>query len=108
MAYFYSHIVQIQTVTTQLDQMNLKDDHKNQLSQLIDATVHHTVMDVILSRLPEADKKVFLDRLHHNPTDPDLMNFLKERVETIEDEIKEAVLELKDELHQDVQEAREK
>ncbi len=106
MAYFYSHIVEIETVTSKLDEMNLKDDHKKHLTQLVDSTIHHTVLDIILSRLSDADKKIFLEKLAENPSDKELLNFVTTKVGGIEGEIKKAVKELKEELHADIKEAQ--
>lgn len=106
MAYFYSHLVAIETVTSKLDEMNLKDDHKKHLTQLVDSTIHHTVLDIILSKLSDADKKIFLERLEKNPEDKELMTFVNEKVDGVEDEIRVAVQDLKEELHNDIKEAQ--
>lgn len=103
---FYAHIVEIHTLTEKLDELDLKDDHKKQLSELIDATIHQTVLDVILSSLPPKDKELFIHKMHQNPDDAELMEFLKERVGDIEDQIKLAVKELKKELHEDIEESK--
>lgn len=103
---FYTHIIEIHTLTEKLDQLNLTDNHKKHLSELIDSTIHQTVLDVILSSLSEKDKELFMQKLHQNPDDKELMDFLKERVVDIEEQIKKAVQELKKELHEDIEESQ--
>lgn len=108
MAYFYSHLVEIETIIVHLDEMDLADHHKEHLAALIDSSVHHTVLDVILSRLSEEDRHLFLQKLYANPEDKELMDFLKVRSKNIEEDIQSAVKELKKELHTDIQEAKQK
>lgn len=102
---FYAHIIEIHTLTEKLDELDLKDNHKKHLSELIDSTIHHTVLDVILSSLSEEDKKLFIEKLRQDPNNQELMDFLKERVVDIEDQIRKAVKELKKELHEDIEES---
>ena len=85
---FYTHIIEIHTLTEKLDELDLTDNHKKHLSELIDSTIHQTVLDVILSSLSEKDKKLFIQKMHQNPEDRELMSFLKERVVDIEEQIK--------------------
>ncbi len=108
MAYFYSHLIEIETIIVHLDEMELDDHHKEHLAALIDSSVHHTVLDVILSKLSEEDRQLFLEKLYKNPEDKELMNFLKTRFRTIEEDIQSAVKELKEELHEDIKEAKNK
>lgn len=106
MAHFYSHLVEIDTVTVKLDELDLTQEQKMHLAALVDSTIHHTVLEMILSKLSEADKKAFLAKLKDDPKDQKIMEFLNSKVEGIEDEIKKTIKELKDELHEDIKEAK--
>lgn len=106
MKYFYSNFIEIESIIIKLDEMGLTGEQKLHLASLIDSTIHHTVLDIILSRLSDTDKKVFLQRLEKNPEDRELLGFLTERVEGIEKEISDAVKKLKEELHEDMKEAK--
>ncbi len=108
MKYFYSHLIEINNLTSSLDELNLKDDHKKHLGSLIDSHVHHTVMDVILSELSAEDKMLFLKKVSEDPEDQKLWEFLNEKTEKIEDKIKKAVSELKEELHEDIAESKKR
>ena len=74
----------------------------------MDTQIHHTVMDIILSKLSPEDKQLFLEQLAKRPHDKQLMKFVSARVDGIEDEIRQAVRELKKELHADIEEAKKK
>lgn len=103
MAYFYSHLVEIESITLALEEMNLSDSQKKHLASLIDSTIHHTILDIIFSKLSEKDKELLADKIKNNPEDKEIMKILKEKVENIEVEIKEAVSKIKKELHEDIE-----
>lgn len=105
MNYFYSHLIKIESITVKLEEMGLSENQKIHLSSLLDSTIHHTVLDLILSKLSPEDKEAFLYKLKENPKDKQLLEFLNTRVDNIEEEIKQTVEKLKVELHEDIQEA---
>jgi hypothetical protein len=63
--HFYSHLVEVNTITLELDKMDLSDDERMHLGSLIDANLHHTILDVILSELNITDKQLFMDHLEY-------------------------------------------
>lgn len=106
MKYFYSHLVEIESVAVKLDELDLTQEQRIHLADLVDSTIHQTVLEMILSKLSDQDKKAFLSRLQEDPKDEELMKFVNSKVEGIEDEIKKTVNKLKDELHEDIGEAK--
>ncbi|KKS68923.1 hypothetical protein A3A14_03360 [Candidatus Daviesbacteria bacterium RIFCSPLOWO2_01_FULL_43_38] len=116
MSRFYAHIVEIESLIIALDELDLSTEQKSQLAELVDSTIHHTVLDIIFSKLSEEDKAVFAARLQADPDDEqgsskknkELMKFVNDKVEGIEDEITEAVRKLKEELHEDIKEAKKR
>lgn len=106
MRYFYSHLIEIESVLVKLDRLDLKQDHKKHLAALVDSHLHHTVLDVILSQLDVEDKVIFLQKLKDDPQDPKLLEFLNQKVDKIEDKIKAAAKKLSDELHKDIKKSR--
>lgn len=106
MRYFYSYLIEIESLIGALDELNLKDHHKHNLAALIDSSLHYTILDAILSELSEEDKKYFLKRLSKDPESLELMDFLNSRVDKIEDKIKSSAKQLKEELRREIKEAR--
>ncbi len=104
MKYFYSHLIEIESLATELDKLDLSKEQKAHLADLVDSSLHHTVLDAVLSELTETDKKVFLNHLRENDHSK-IWHFLNEKVDNIEDKIKKAADDLKDELHKDLKEA---
>lgn len=108
MKFFYSHLIEIESVIVKLDELDLTSEQKHHLAGLVDSTIHNTVLDIILSKLSESDKEAFLHRLKKDPEDEEIMNFVNSKVEGIEKDITEAVKKLKEELHEDIKEAHKK
>lgn len=105
--YFYSHIVETESIVVELNQMGLTGEEKAHLVSLIDSNLHHTILDAILSELSEEDKKIFLKHLA-SENHSKVWEFLNEKIKNIEDKIKKASDDLKKQLQKDIKEAKEK
>lgn len=105
MKYFYSHLIEIDAIIVELDKLDLTDDQKHHLAKLVDSSLHHTVLDSILSELSDKDKKDFLQHLNENDHEK-IWKFLNERVDNIEEKIKKTAEDLKVQLHKDIKKAR--
>lgn len=102
---FYSHIVTVQSLIIELDQMDLSDKEKLHLAHLLDSTFHHTILDAILGELNEEDKAIFV-KLHAGNDSQKFWEFLNKKVDNIEDKIKMAAKQLTEQLHKDIKEAK--
>lgn len=107
MKYFYSSLIEIESIVTKLDQLDLSREEKHHLAELVDSSLHHTILDAILSQLSEEDKRVFL-RYVHEDDHKKIWEFLSGKIDNIEDKIKKAAEDLKEELHGDLREAKAK
>lgn len=101
MKQFYSHLIETQSIIVELDKLDLTDEQKTHLAGLIDSSLHHTVLDAVLSELSDADKKVFLQSLKEDDHGK-IWQFLNEKVDNIEDKIKKAAEDLVKEMHEDI------
>lgn len=106
MAYFYSHLVEIETLTCKLEELDMTESQRKHLASLIDSTIHQEVLDIIFSKLSDEDKILFIEHFRKNPGNPEIMKLLNEKAEDIESEIKEAVKKIKEELHEDIKTAK--
>lgn len=105
--YFYTHIIDTSTLSLELGEMNLTPKERIHLISLIDANIHHEILDLILSELKQEDKEIFLANVASEDHDK-VWKFLKEKVGNIEDKIKKTAEDLKKELHRDIKEVRGK
>ncbi len=104
MSKFYTHLIEIDSLLVELDKMDLSSEEKKQLTSLIDASLHQTILDAIFSQLNPSDKRAFVAKLAHEE-DAKIWEFLNQKVDKIEDKIKQAAQNLKEELHQDIKKA---
>lgn len=107
MKYFFSHLIEIESIVLELDKLNLSLEQKTHLSNLIDSSLHHTVLDAVLSELSLSDKRVFLNHLK-NEDESKIWQFLNEKVDDIEGKIKKVAEDLKAEIHHDLKGAATK
>lgn len=101
---FYTHLIEIDSIIVELEKLNLSESEKLHLAGLIDSSLHHIVLDAILSELGEEDKKAFLRHLESDDQEK-IWEHLNSKVDNIEDKIKKAAEGLKEEIHKDLKEA---
>ncbi|MDO8573224.1 MAG: hypothetical protein Q7R77_00555 [Candidatus Daviesbacteria bacterium] len=104
MKYFFSHLIEIESIIIELDKLDLNNEQKKHLSDLVDSSLHHTVLDAVLSELTPTDKRVFINHLKEKDHSK-IWQFLNGKVDHIEDKIKKAADDLKAQLHKDLKEA---
>ncbi|CAN5236014.1 hypothetical protein BH09PAT2_BH09PAT2_01130 [soil metagenome] len=105
--HFYSHIIEIDSLHSSLDELGLEVPEKQELIIIVESSIHHVVMDVILTELDEPDKKKFLSHVVSNEHEKvwDLIGY---KITDAENKIKKAVNNLKDKLHNDIKETKKK
>jgi hypothetical protein len=99
--HFYDDIADIDSVYLALDKMGLAPSQREELALLVDAQVHHTILDLILSQLSEEDKKKFMT-YHASQKHDEVWTLLNSRIENVEDKIKQTVRDVKKKLHEDI------
>lgn len=107
MRYFFSHLIEIDSIIIELDKLDLSPEQKLHLTNLIDSSLYHTILDAVLSELTSADKRIFLNHLKEDDKDK-IWQFLNQKIDNIEDKIKRAANDLQQELHKDLKEATKK
>lgn len=79
----------------------MSEEERVHLVSIIDSSLHHTILDAILSELSEEDKKKFLEHVASDDHDK-IWKHLNEKVEDIEGKIKKIAESLKKDLHEDI------
>ena len=103
--HFYSHLVEIESLVVDLDQLELAEGEKYHLAQLADSNLHNAILDAILSELDEEHKKLFLEHLNEGNHDK-IWQFLNEKTSNIEEKIKNVADQLKEEMRKDIKESK--
>jgi hypothetical protein len=104
--HFYSHIVDIESIHTELNALDMSHEERLELILILESSIHHVVIDRVLSELSEEDKKIFLSHLMSDKHD-EIWKLLNEKVDKIEEKIKKEVADLKKEIHEDIKESKE-
>lgn len=99
--YFYSHLVNIDSLVSDLDQLDLTGVQKKELLEIAHVHMHQTIIDEILSQMSEDDKKTFLELLASGD-DKKIWKHLNSKVEKIEDKISSCAKQVERELTKDV------
>lgn len=104
---FYGHLIEIESIIVGLDKLDLTEDQKIHLAGLIDSSLHHTILDAVLSELSPEDKRAFFNYLKEADHGK-IWQFLNNKVDNIEEKIKKAADDLKEEFKSDLKEAGKK
>lgn len=99
--HFYDHLHDPDRLHTHLHVLDMTDDERNHLVLIIQSTLHHRIIDVILEKLPDTHKDAFLDHVATDDHDA-VWRLLNEHVQTPEETIREVITILEDELAKDV------
>lgn len=102
---FYDHLVIREDIEIELDRYKIDLNDREEILRLADETLHHEVLNVILTKLPKEKHHQFLTHFHKNPADPKLLTDLKKDIADIEEEIKKVAARVKKEILSEVKKA---
>lgn len=105
--HFYAHLIETTDIVLELGELDLTPEERIHLLSLIEANIHSSVINTVLSSLDEENKKIFLNNLisdNHSKT----REHLNKNSKDIENKIKETINSIKKELIKDIKKARSK
>lgn len=105
---FYLKLIETNILIQELETLNLKPEEKAHLTSLIDSSLHHVIIDEVLSSLSKEDKKAFLKLLATEKNHDKILEFLNSKVEGIEKKIKSVADDLVVQLHEDIKSVKNK
>lgn len=103
--YFFSHLVNIQTIHLKLQDLDLEDEEKSELVNLAHDTLHYEIINAVLSQLSKEDKKIFLRQMTMDDH-PALWRFLNKKIDKIEEKIQKMTDDVVSQMHADIEEAK--
>lgn len=107
MKVFYSHLVIVDDVLKELDMWEIPDLEKQEMINLIEETMHHHTLNVILSHLPGAKHQAFLEKFELNPENEELLQMIKSEISVdIESAIKTQAERIKKEILLEIRRSR--
>lgn len=103
--HFYSHLIEVHEIYLSISEMELSDQERNHLVSLTEANIHATVINTVLPKLSEEDKKIFLKNLVADKHEETWKHLLA-KVQGAEDKIHKSLKELREELLRDIKETK--
>lgn len=106
---FYDHLVGLEEISAELKGYHLQQEEYEELIRIADETLHHHVLNIILTRLPKEKHQLFLESFHTTPHEEKLLDFLKqEATPEIEAEIAGEAKKIKSEILSEIRRAKRK
>lgn len=106
---FYDHLVGLKEISIELKGYSLQSEEYEELVKIADETLHHHVLNIILTHLPKEKHQFFLETFHTTPHDEKLLEFLKkEATPEIEKAIKKEAQKVKKEILSEIKRAGKK
>lgn len=95
---FYDHLIILTDLEIKISGLGLEPEEREELGQLVEETVHYRILTRILDSLPQENHEEFLDFFHQAPYEENLLDYLKEKIEDIEEIIKKEIKDLEQSL----------
>lgn len=103
---FYDHLIGLEEISLELKGYSLQAEEYEELVKIADETLHHHVLNVILTHLPKEKHRFFLETFYTTPHDKKLLDFLKkEATPEIESKIIAEAKKVKDEILSEIRRA---
>lgn len=104
---FYSHLIEVEYLHTELDSLDLSDSEKEELKKHVHGSIHYVALDVVLSELEPEHKSTFIEHLNNKNHD-ELWTHLKMNTQNIEEKLKDAIHKVADEFHTEIKRIKSK
>ncbi len=104
---FFDHLINISQLEQQIKQLEITDQELYELNQELDQLIQQRVVEVVLNLLHQDHHHTFITYLHQNPSDTQILIWLKQYITDVEEQIQQAVSELEQELLQEILSAQE-
>lgn len=104
--HFYSHIIDNEPLMMELGELDLEKEEREELENMMEASLHHAILEAILDELSEEDKQIFLHHITHE-THEKVLEHLRGRIEHIEVKIKKTADTMMEELYKDIKSVKD-
>jgi hypothetical protein len=104
--HFYTHLIDNEALLIELETLDLEKEEKKELEAMLDANLHHAILEAILDELSEEDKLIFLNHVTHNDHEK-VWEHLRTKIQNIETKIKTTSESMMEELHKDIRAVKE-
>ena len=103
--HFYHSIVSMESLRVRLDLFDFSSEERERLMEVAERTLHHSILDLVLSELNEDDRRLFLSH-HASENHDEIWSLLNGNVKNIEKKIKVVAETVSKKLHSDLKKVR--
>lgn len=104
---FYDNFTNIYELHTDLDTLAVPSSARRELMDLVDSTVHHEVFDLIMLELNPKNHETFLNMFSTDPSDPEIMSWLRVRIPDVEEKIRARGTSVKEDFRKKIRKHHE-
>lgn len=105
---FYEHLTFREEIKQTLRGFDMTIEEHIEILKVSDETMHLEILDIILTSLPKEKHAEFLEKMHQNPHDRKLIDYLKIHDSEIEIKIKDRAGKVKKEILSEIKRALKK
>lgn len=98
---FYSHLINIERFEKRIERFDLYENERHEIITIFHETIHHTVVNIILTELDEENKKTFFKRVQQDDHSY-LWDDLSKKISKLEEKIKEAKNSIEEEIIKEI------
>lgn len=98
---FYAHLIDISVISSHLDKLDFEPEQKEHLSSLAHSSIHHSIINTVMSELSEEERETFLRHLS-NEDHQSIWQLFETRTKLIEEKIKQTFQSLSQEILHDL------
>jgi len=102
---FYDNLINLHELHLEFDRLEIPFPHRRELIDLADSAVHHEVFDLIMIELPEEHHTYFLETFAADPSNVEILGWLRGRIPDVEDKIRSRGEEVKEDFKQKIRSA---
>ena len=103
MNHFYKDLIGLEGILQALDSLDLTAAQKDELIKIAEETIHHAILDMLLSELKDEHKRELLVLIVENEYQK-IWEHLGKHIENSEEKIKEKAKEIEKQLLDDIEE----
>ena len=92
-------------ILVELDTLDLQKEERNEILKMADELAELQLLDSVLERLEAKDKELFLEQMHGGSAAV-IAEFLREKINNIEEVLSERARGLEDEIVEDIRNLR--
>jgi len=81
---FFSHLIEVDPLIMLVEEILQAEKEKLEILDMIDSTLHHRIVDRILQELDEQHHEIFMHEYSQNPSNEEILVFLKKQIPDIE------------------------